>query len=84
MGDHSANPRQRGIDVGEWLRTTFADVAAAAISPPEKARWQKRLIAITNTSKHDLRRAEEQAKRFVEEWNALRRGTENTKDDSGR
>lgn len=60
-----------GDDVAEQLKSMFASVVAADLDVAEKGRWHKRLIAITNTSKHDVARAREQLQRFSDEWNAM-------------
>lgn len=59
--------------VADGLRTAFADVAAADVAPDVKGRWQRRLIAITNTAKHDVARADEQLDKFHDEWNAAKK-----------
>ena len=70
--------------VADQLKVLFADVVAADVDVAEKGRWHKRLIAITNTAKHDVGRAGEQLRRFTDEWNALQQGKENSKNESDR
>jgi hypothetical protein len=62
--------------VAAALKDAFAEVAQADIDGADKGRWQRRLLAITNTSKHDVARADEQLARYRDEWNMFRRGTE--------
>ena len=77
MTDAHANPHDEvGARVSEQLKSAFADVAAADIDGATKGRWQRRLLAITNTSKHDVVRAAEQLDRYQREWNTLVRGKE--------
>ena len=56
------------------LKDAFEQVAHADIDGADKGRWQRRLLAITNTSKHDVARADEQLVRYRDEWNTFRRG----------
>lgn len=84
MSDSIANPGTPGERVGDQLKALFAEVVGADLAPEEKGRWHKRLIAITNTSKHDVERAGNQLARFVEEWNALQRGKGMSKNAGGR
>ena len=84
MTDPRANPGVPRDSVSEQLKTLFAAVVEADLPPDDKGRWHKRLIAITNTSKHDVVRAGDQLERFVEEWNALHRGKGMSKNDPGR
>lgn len=59
------------VAVSEWLREAFARVAAdQELSPEERRRWQRRLVAITNTTKRDLVRAREQTRHFDRDWEA--------------
>lgn len=55
------------------LRDTFAMLAAAPLPPEDKGRWQQRLIAITNSAKRDLQRADASLRRFLAEWERERR-----------
>lgn len=75
--------RDAGSDVAAHvsaeLKTLFAEIARADIDGAAKARWQKRLIAITNASKHDVARAAEQLARCRSEWNVFYRGTDDAR-----
>jgi hypothetical protein len=62
--------------VSQTLKIAFEVVASSALAVDDKGRWQQRLIAITNTTKHDVTRAHEQLKNFSDEWNALGAGKE--------
>ena len=69
-------PDDAAARVAHTLKAAFAAVASAPLPPDEKARWQQRLIAITNMTKHDVVRAHEQLQRLQREWNALGVGKE--------
>ena len=84
MGDPAANRSAADSELSQQLKSMFAEVVAADIPPADKGRWHQRLIAITNTAKRDLARADEQMNRFVEEWNALQRGRGTSNNDGGR
>lgn len=84
MSETSPNPQSTSDRISEQLKTLFAAVVTADLAPDEKGRWHQRLIAITNTTKRDLNRAAQQLERFVDEWNASQRGTENAHGDSDR
>jgi hypothetical protein len=73
---HSNLTADASARVSETLKVAFDAVTTATLDVEEKGRWQRRLIAITNTSKHDVVRAQEQLQRFKEEWNALHAGKE--------
>ena len=74
MPDADSNSTsQTATRVAEGLRTAFADVAAADVEGDVKARWQRRLIAITNMAKHDVDRAGVQLDTFYDEWNAAKK-----------
>ena len=62
--------------VSQTLKVAFEVVASSTLAADDKGRWQRRLIAITNTTKHDVARALEQLQRFSDEWNALGAGKE--------
>jgi hypothetical protein len=61
-----------GIDAEVFMRVSgslkeaFAALGAADLSQDQRGRW--RLVAITNTAKRDLRRAEDQIERFHADW----------------
>ena len=73
-----------GAVVSEQLKVLFAQVVSADLPPDDKGRWHKRLIAITNTSKHDVVRAAEQLTRFQHEWNGIEGGTGMSNNDADR
>ena len=70
--------------VAHTLKEAFAAVASAPLPPDERARWQQRLLAITNMTKHDVARAHDQLRRFQREWNALGVGKEIANDETDR
>lgn len=84
MSEDNSNPATTGTDVGDQLKALFAEVIAADLPPESKGRWHQRLLAITNTAKHDVGRAAEQLRRFTDEWNARSRGKEISNNESGR
>lgn len=69
-------PMDAAARVSRGLKEAFDDVARADIDGADKGRWQRRLIAVTNMSKHDVARADEQLVRFRNEWNRFRQGTD--------
>lgn len=69
-GQVDANAFMRLSDA---LREAFAELTAAGLAGEDAARWQRRLIAITNTAKRDLDRALEQMERFRQDWRRVRR-----------
>ena len=56
------------IDLAEELKQAFAALGPADIPPEDKQRWQQRLIAITNSSKHDVATAAGRMERYWQEW----------------
>lgn len=58
---------KRLLSLAQRLRETHERVEHARVSPDQKARWQRRLIAITDAAKRDLERADDQLTRFVAE-----------------
>ena len=68
------------VRLAEGLRNAFADVASADIDGESKGRWQRRLIAVTNMSKHDVSRALSQLEKFHDEWNAAKKTTDDGTD----
>jgi transposase len=75
--DAWGRPRQvdaeQFMQLSEALRRAFAEVSAAGLLPADAARWQRRLIAITNAAKRDLPRALEQMRRFEADWRRVTR-----------
>ncbi len=49
------------------LKEGYERIARARVSAERKARWQRRLIAITDAARRDLRSAQEQYDRFARE-----------------
>lgn len=68
-----------GARVSTGLKAAFGEVARADIDVADKGRWQRRLIAITNTAKHDVARADEQLMRYRDDWNMFRQGEEDAR-----
>ena len=62
--------------VAAVLKEAFVAVATSSLPVQDKGRWQQRLIAITNMTKHDVARASEQLDRFLREWNDVDGGTQ--------
>ena len=58
--------------VSDGLRDAFAQLGQAKLRADEAARWQRRLIAITNVAKRDLPGALEQLERFQADWSHRR------------
>ncbi len=64
----------RLLSLTQRLREVHERVAQARVSAEQKARWQRRLVAITEAATPNLDRAEQQLIRFVAELDrALRR-----------
>ncbi len=82
MSDQAPNPSS--AKVADQLKALFCEVVEADLPPDAKGRWHKRLIAITNTAKHDVGRAGAQLSRFIDEWNEADGGKGKTKDESDR
>ena len=75
MTDHDAQDTdtqgqdsQRFDRVSEQLKVGFAAMATTHLSDEVKPDWHRRLIAITNASKHDLPTAEKRLQRFWNDW----------------
>jgi hypothetical protein len=66
--------RDVGVDAELFMRVSgslkeaFAALEAANLPQDQRGRWQRRLVAITNTAKRDLGQAEAQIKRFRADW----------------
>lgn len=67
------------LRVSTELKAAFDDVGRADIDGADKSRWHRRLIAITNTAKHDVARADEQLVRYRDDWNMFRQGEEDAR-----
>jgi hypothetical protein len=61
------------LRLSDGLRIAFAEVAGAKLNGDERARWQRRLIAVTTVAKRDLDDALEMLERFERDWSARRR-----------
>lgn len=70
MGEH----RYVGVDaelfmrVSGGLKEALAALGAAHLPQDQRGWWQRRLVAITNTAKRDLGRAEAEIERFHADW----------------
>jgi hypothetical protein len=69
-GHDGPGDEERSARLSAGLKEAFTRLAAAPLDPDERARWQRRLIAVTNAAKRDLTRAEESLARFDHDWNA--------------
>lgn len=58
---------RRFLELTEQLRELYDRVDAAKVSAEQKGRWHRRLIAITDSAKDDLDRAEGHLVRFTAE-----------------
>jgi hypothetical protein len=56
------------IRVSDRLKEAFAALGATDLPQGKRDRWQRRLVAIANTAKRDLKRAETQIERFHADW----------------
>ena len=54
--------------VSEQLKIGFAAMATSHLEEDDKPDWHRRLIAITNSSKHDLSTAEKRLQRYWDDW----------------
>lgn len=64
----STDDEARFQRVSDALKVGFQALGSADIPPEDKGAWHKRLIAITNSSKHDLATAEGRLDRFWTDW----------------
>ena len=55
--------------LADGLRDAFARLAQSPLTPDEKARWQQRLLAVTNSAKRDTSRSLASLARFNDDWN---------------
>lgn len=58
---------ERFLALNDSLRALHERVEGAKASAEQKARWQRRIVAITNAAKEDLDRADEKLRRFTGE-----------------
>lgn len=64
----AATDADRAERVGEGLKLAFQAMGSADIPDEDRPRWHQRLIAITNSSKHDLATAEARLERYWADW----------------
>lgn len=62
----------RFLSLTQRLREVHERVAQARVSAEQKARWQRRLLAITDAATRNLDRGEQQLTRFVAELDRAR------------
>lgn len=67
-GDDAEEARRARVGAG--LKQAFAALSDPGLAPEEKPAWHKRLIAITNSAKHDLATAEARMERYWADWEA--------------
>lgn len=60
--------QQRFDRVSQQLKLGFAALAGPDMDDQVKPRWHQRLIAITNSAKHDLPTAERRLDRYWADW----------------
>ncbi|MEE8603112.1 hypothetical protein [Euzebya tangerina] len=78
-GDSSVDDEEdqaRFQRVSAQLKVAFqalsgSDAAGSDLPDEEKPEWHRRLIAITNSSKHDLATAEKRLERYWDDWEAV-------------
>lgn len=63
-------PEPSGEQLAEALKVAFAAFGQADIAPEDRPRWHQRLIAITNSSKHDVGTASARLEKFWADWEA--------------
>jgi hypothetical protein len=59
--------------VSQGLKEALAALGAADLGSGQRGRWQRRLMAITETATRDLAGAEMQLERFRTDWSRLER-----------
>lgn len=64
MGDDADRSRR----VGDQLKMAFQALASPSVPDADRPDWHRRLIAITNSSKHDLATAETRLDRYWADW----------------
>ncbi|MGI9015666.1 MAG: hypothetical protein ACR2HR_00930 [Euzebya sp.] len=67
-GTESIDEQVRFQHVSDELKRGFAALAGPGVAADAKPAWQQRLIAITNSSKHDLATAEKRLARYWADW----------------
>jgi len=68
MSDQSPVDAERFLRVSDGLREAFGRLTGADVDDASRARWQRRLIAITNAAKHDLATAERRLAAYHADW----------------
>ncbi|HUG85634.1 MAG TPA: hypothetical protein VMM13_13800 [Euzebya sp.] len=63
--DDAADRFQR---VSEQLKLAFQALASPSVPEADRPDWHRRLIAITNSAKHDLATAEMRLDRYWADW----------------
>jgi len=58
----------RFVALTEGLRSALSRVASARLTAGQRARWQRRLAAITDAARTDLAKAQAQLERYDEDW----------------
>ncbi len=66
--DSSIADQVRFQHVSDELKLGFQALGGPALADEDKPRWHQRLIAITNSAKHDLATAETRLQRFWADW----------------
>lgn len=56
--------------VSEQLKAAFQALATPDLPDEDRPRWHQRLIAITNSAKHDLATAEQRLDSYWADWEA--------------
>ncbi len=58
----------RFVALSEGLRDAFDRVASAKLTADQRARWQRRLLAITTAAQADVPKAQDQLQRYDADW----------------
>jgi hypothetical protein len=81
MAEHTDDSRSVAEQVADDLKDTFAALGVSSIPAEDRATMQRRLLAITTTSKRDVVRAHEQLRRLRDDLRAAQRATESSEDE---
>lgn len=84
MNDPTANAPGEATRLADGLKDAFAALAAADVAVEDKARWQQRLLAITNASKHGVVRALERLEAYWRDWEAWLSDAQSGNDETDR
>ena len=60
----------RAERLAESIKVAFAAFGQAEMPAEDRPRWHQRLIAITNSSKHDIATAEGRLEKYWSDWEA--------------